>query len=104
MLAQPLTVGNLTFSGASNLVPVQSLATATTPAVATTNFSASGAAGSVNVAPANTSGGWSNGTYQLVSYTGSIGGTGFPAFALNISGVGPDRHHSLPIRPDLSIS
>ena len=95
LLAQPLTVGNLTFSGTSTLVPVQSLVTATTPAIAATNLTASGAAGSVKVAPVNTSGGWSNGTYHLVSYTGSIAGTGFPAFALNITGVGTRQTSAL---------
>ena len=87
-LAQPLTIGNLTFSGAAKFAPVTSLAQAAVPAVGVTNLTASGSAGSVSVVPTNTSGGWSNGTYHLVSYTGSIGGTGFPAFTLNISGVG----------------
>src|SRR5262249_1214729 len=88
LLAQPLTVGNLTFSGAGTLVPVTSAAQASTSALAVTTLTASGAAGSVKITPINTSGGWSNGTYQLVGYAGSIGGTGFPAFALNITGVG----------------
>ena len=87
-LANPLNIGALTFNGAATLSPVTSLVTASTPALAVTTLTASGAAGSVKVSPISTAGGFPNGTYQLVSYTGSIGGTGFPAFSLVISGLG----------------
>ena len=86
--ATPLNIGNLTFSGSVTLSPVTSQNTSTTPSLAVTNLTASGPAGSIKVSPISSSGGFLNGTYQLVSYTGSIGGTGFPAFSLNLPGLG----------------
>ena len=88
-VASPLTLSSsLTFQGAAKLVPVTAPLAANTPAISAASLTASGPAGSISVSPVSTIGGFPNGTYQLVSYTGSIGGTGFPAFTLNLSGLG----------------
>ena len=103
-LATPLNIGALTFNGAATLNPVTSPTTASTPALAVTTLTASGAAGSVKVSPISTIGGFPNGTYQLVSYTGSIGGTGFPAFSLSHfrPRSSSNRHAHQSRRPDRS--
>ncbi|MGA2063193.1 MAG: autotransporter-associated beta strand repeat-containing protein, partial [Thermoguttaceae bacterium] len=87
----PLTIGSLTFSGAGAL----SLNTAGAVALNTTTLTASGGAGSVTVNAAATT--WTSGTvYDLVSYTGAIGGTGFSAFTTGtITGLTPRQGATL---------
>ena len=91
----PLTIGSLTYSGAGAMNLTTSPGTATTPVLPVTTLAANGAANSVTINAANTSGGWANGTYQLVSFTGSIGGTGFPAFTAALTGLGTRQTSSL---------
>jgi autotransporter-associated beta strand protein len=92
-----LTIGSLTLSGAGKLNLTTSPATASTPILPVTTLAANGAASSVTIAPSNTSGGWAAGTYQLVQYSGSIGGTGFSAFnpTLSITGLGARQSATL---------
>lgn len=73
-----LTVGSLTFNGAATL---NLKASPSGPALKTTTLTANGAPGSIIINPTSTS--WlSNQMYHLVSFTGSIGGTGASAFVL----------------------
>ena len=71
-----MTLGNLTFNGAATL----NLKPASTAAVITAASLTASGAGPVTVNA--TSPGWSAGTYNLISYSGAIGGGGFSNFTL----------------------
>ena len=96
--ASSLTIGALTFSGASSLnltASAANLTTAATPVasliVSGTNGLTTGAAGKiVKINASNTAVGWANGTYEFVSYAGAIQGAGFADFQLGtITGLTP---------------
>jgi autotransporter-associated beta strand protein len=88
-----LNINSLDFDGLGKLsLRVNS----TSPGIVTTSLNADGAASSVVVDAANT-GAWTTGqTYNLVSYSGSITGTGFGAFIKGtVNGLGPRQSATL---------
>jgi fibronectin-binding autotransporter adhesin len=96
-----LTVGSLTFSGAATLNLNISGTTPATPVLATTTLTTAGTADEVininNAFGAYTNGNLNgDGTYDLIHYTGSIGGGGAAAFSLApVSGLGGRQSASL---------
>ena len=90
-----LTIGSLSLSGTAALNLTTSPPTSSTPVLPVTTLTASGPANSVTINAVNTSGGWASGTYQMVSYAGSLGGTGFPAFTVALSRFGHRQTASL---------
>jgi autotransporter-associated beta strand protein len=94
-VALPITFGNLTYSGTGILMPVTSFATsASQSSINVTTFTMNGAASSVTLTPVNTDGGWTNGTYHLVSYASLGGSGGFGALSLNTASMGLGVHQS----------
>ncbi len=85
----PVAIGTLNFGGSATVNILTSDATALTAKIATTNLLAN-AAGNVVINAANTANVWSSGTtYELFSYSGSIGGAGFSKFAVGqFAGLG----------------
>jgi fibronectin-binding autotransporter adhesin len=88
--AAALSIGSLTFSGAGKMSLKVDTSSPTSASLITGSLTANGAAGSVLV-DAAPQGSWAyNTTYNLASYSGSIGGTGFSAFAKGtITGISP---------------
>jgi hypothetical protein len=92
--AGTLTIGTLTFGGASNVNLTANGATMSTT-LATTALT-SNAAGTVLINLTNNTF-WSNATYNLITYGGgSIGGNGFSSFQVGtITGLGPRQGFTL---------
>ncbi len=84
-LGAALTIGALTFNGAAN---VNLFSNTTAAPLVTTTLTTTGA-GTVSLTATNAV--WGNGsTYNLISYTGAIGGAGFAGFnnVVTVNGLG----------------
>ncbi len=86
-----LTLGSLTFQGAATL-DLFSNSTAADLIVTGSDGLSTNVAGQVTVNASNAAGFWLTGTYNLISYTGTIGGNGFAGFSQGtITGVNNAR-------------
>lgn len=93
--AGTLTIGTLTFGGASNIDLTANGATMSSALAAPTSLATS-AAGTVLINLTNNTF-WSNTTYNLITYGGgSIGGNGFSSFQIGtITGLSPRQGYTL---------
>ena len=84
-----LTLSSLTFSGFSTMSVTQGTS------FTATNLTANGSTASVTINAVG-SATWPDGAYPLITYSGSIGGTGFPAFVLGtVQSLGSQQQAAL---------
>jgi autotransporter-associated beta strand protein len=88
-------LAGLTFAGQAT-INVDSLANyAAKPALNAGVLTPSSTAGSISIDANLGSATVLSGTYDLISYTGSIGGAGMPAFTISVNGLGSRQNASL---------
>jgi autotransporter-associated beta strand protein len=92
-----LTVGSLTFSGAASINLTTNMASNASAGIIANAVTTGSTAGQVKFNLATTDASWATGTYDLLGYTGTIGGTaGFSAFSLGtVAGITPRQTPTL---------